>query len=187
MSLAELDNWIQRLEPPPVVDGVSMLDGYLTAVIVGPCSIDPLEWLRHMLGPHGHLGAEGTKQSTAIMAIVARFNAVSEGLATAPACYAPIFERTDDGTVLAEPWCMGFLAAMKLRYDAWRALRDLNRIEHGLLLPILLHCTDDAGHSMLGPVRPGPAGELFLRTAYHDIPIVVPAIREFWMPQRVRG
>lgn len=104
-----------------------------------------------------------------------------------PERYAPIFERTDDGTVLAGPWCVGFLAAMKLRYDAWRPLRDLNRIEHGLLLPILLHCADAAGRPVLGPVLPGPKGEEFLRIAYHDIPLIVPAIREFWMPQRARS
>jgi len=187
MSLEELERWIDQLDPPPLVDGVSMLDGYLTAVIVGPCSMDPHEWMRHMLGPHSGLGMEGTEQAAAIMAVVARFNAVSEGLATAPERYAPIFERTDDGTVLAGPWCMGFLAEMNIRYDAWAPLRDINRIEHGLLLPILLHCTDSAGRPMLGPVRPGPEGEAFLRTAYHDIPVMVPAIREFWMPQRVRS
>lgn len=184
MSLEDLECWIDRLDPPSLIDGVSMLDGYLTAIIIGPCSINPHEWLRHMLGPHGGLGLEGTKQSAAIMAIVTRFNAISEGLATAPECYAPIFERTDDGTVLAGPWCRGFLAAMKLRDDAWQPLCDFTRIEHGLLLPILLHCTDSAGSPLLGPVRPGAEGEEFLRTAYHDIPLVIPAIREFWMPQR---
>lgn len=76
------------------------------------------------------------------------------------------------------------MAAMTLRRNAWRPLRDLRRQD--LLLPILLHCTDGAGRPLLGPTRPGPEGEAFLRTAYHDIPIVVPAIREFWMPQRVR-
>jgi len=185
MSLEELENWIDGLDPPPLIDSVSMLDGYLTAIIVGPCSVDPREWLRHMLGPHCGLGMEGTEQAAAIMAIVTRFNAVSEGLATAPDRYAPIFERTDDGTVLAGPWCMGFLAAMKLRDQAWQPLRDLSRIEHGLLLPILLHCTDGAGRPMLGPLRPGPEAEEFLRTAFHDIPIVIPEIRDFWMPQRV--
>jgi uncharacterized protein len=187
MSLQQLEDWIDHLHPSPPIDGVSMLDGYLTAVIVGPCSIDPREWLHHMLGPHGRIGMEGTEQSAAIMAIVARFNAVSAGLATATDRYAPIFERTDDGTVLAGPWCMGFLAAMKLRYDDWQPLRDLSRIEHGLLLPILLHCTDLDGRSMLGPGRPGSEAEEFLRTAYHDIPVVVPAIREYWMPQRVQS
>jgi uncharacterized protein len=187
MSLEELECWIDQLDPSPLIDGVSMLDGYLTATIVGPCSIDPHEWLRHMLGPHSGLGMEGTKQAAAIMAIVARFNAISEGLSTAPERYAPIFERTDDGTVLAGPWCMGFLAAMRLRYDVWRPLRDISRIEHGLLLPILLHCTDSAGRPVLGPVRPGLEGQEFLRTAYHDIPLVIPAIREFWMPQRAQS
>ena len=187
MSLEELEAWIDRLAPPPLIDCVSMLDGYMTAIIIGPCSIDPHEWLQHMLGRHGRLGAEGSKQAAAIMAIVARFNAISEELATAPEHYAPIFERTDDGTVLAGPWCMGFLAAMQLRYAAWAALRDLIRIEHGgLLLPILLHCTDHAGCPLLGPVRPDPEAQAFIRTAYHAIPIVVPAIREFWMPQRAQ-
>jgi uncharacterized protein len=76
-------------------------------------------------------------------------------------------------------WCTGFLAAMKLRLDAWQPLLDLSQFEHGLLLPIPLHCTDDAGHPMLGPTRPGPQAEEFLRDAYHDIPVMVPAIREY--------
>lgn len=186
MTLEQLERWIDALYPAPRVNSVSMLDGYLTAIIVGPCSISPYEWMRHMLGPHDDIGTEGTMQAAAIAAVVARFNAVSEGLSMAPERYAPIFERTDDGTVLAGPWCMGFLAAMKPRHEAWNPLLDLSRIEHGLLLPILLHCTDDAGSPMLGPTRPGPAGEALLRDAYHDIPITVPAIREYWMPQRVR-
>lgn len=186
MRLEELEIWLDRLEPPPLVNSVSVLDGYLTAIIIGPCSIDPHEWLSHMLGPHDRLDAEDSEQAAAIMAIVERFNAISEGLAAAPERYAPIFERTDDGVVLAGPWCMGFLAAMKLRYSEWAALRDLSRTEHGLLLPILVHCTDGAGRPLLGPARAGPEGEAFLRTAYHDIPVVIPAIREFWMPQRAR-
>ena len=36
MTLEELEDWIDHLDPPPLVDGVSMLDGYLAAVIVGP-------------------------------------------------------------------------------------------------------------------------------------------------------
>jgi uncharacterized protein len=39
MTLEELGDWIDHLNPPPLVDGVSMLDGYMTAIIVGPCSI----------------------------------------------------------------------------------------------------------------------------------------------------
>ena len=29
------EDWIDGLEPPPLIDGVFMLNGYLTAIIVG--------------------------------------------------------------------------------------------------------------------------------------------------------
>ena len=54
------------------------------------------------------------------------------------------------------------------------------------MLPILLHCTDPLGRPMLGPPREGPETAEFLRTAYHEIPLVIPAIRDFWMPQRLK-
>ena len=104
----------------------------------------------------------------------------------APSKHAPLFQKTDGGLALPHPWCMGFLSGMRLRFDDWRPLLDLSRIDHGLLLPILLYCTDPLGRPMLGPPRQGPETEEFLRTAYQDIPLVIPAIRDFWMPQRFR-
>jgi len=185
MSLETLQCWLRTLEPPPKVDGVSMLDGYLTAIVVGPRSIPPDEWFVDLLGPHGVIGTAAGKRLAAIQAIAARFNVISETLSLTPNRHAPIFEKMDDGSVLAEPWCMGFLDAMRMRWKEWAPLLDLNRIEHGLMLPILLHCTDAFGNPMLGPPREGPETEEFLREAYHDIPPMVVAIREFWMPQRV--
>jgi len=122
----------------------------------------------------------------AITAIVARFNAISEGLSLAPSKHAPLFEKTEGGLALPNRWCMGFLNAMRLRFDDWQPLLDLSRIDHRLMLPILLYCTDPLGRPILGPPREGPETEEFLRTAYHDIPLVIPAIRDFWMPQRLK-
>jgi uncharacterized protein len=100
--------------------------------------------------------------------------------------HAPILRKTDDGLAVPHFWCMGFLAGMRLRMNAWRALLDLNRVDHGLMLPILLYCVDPSVRPMLGPPREGPETGEFLRTAYQDISRVVPAIREFWMPERMR-
>ncbi len=86
--------------------------------------------------------------------------------------------------VLPQPWCMGFLTGMRLRQQKWNPLLDLSRMDHGLMLPILLYCTNPLGRPMLGPPRQGPETEKFLRTAYHDIAVVIPAIRDYWMPQR---
>lgn len=44
-----------------------------------------------------------------------------------------------------------------------------------MLVQILLHCSDEAGRSTLGPTRPSPEGEAFLRNTYYDTPVIVPA------------
>ena len=183
MDLESLDAWLEKLTPPPKVDGVSMLDGYLAVIIIGPRSIPPDEWFFDLLGAKGNIATARGKGLAAIMAIAERFNAISETLSTAPAKYAPIFHRTDDGEVLAGPWCMGFVAAMKLCWPAWAPLLDSKGIECGLLLPIMLYIADE----MALPFRPPHQSfdtKSYLQTAYHDIPLVVPSIREFWMPQR---
>ena len=165
MSLEQLDAWLHRLEPTPQVDGTSMLDGYLTAIVIGPCSIPPDEWFVHLLGERGRIATATGAALAAITTIVTRFNAISQGLSLAPSKHAPLFEKTGDELALPHPWCMGFLSAMRLRFDKWGPMLDLSRIDHGLLLPILLYCSDPLGRPMLGPPREGPETDQFLRTA----------------------
>jgi uncharacterized protein len=55
---------------------------------------------------------------------------------------------------------------------------------NGVLLPILRYCADELALS----AWPQPKGidiKSYLKVAYHDIPIVVPSIKDFWMPQRI--
>ena len=182
MDLETLDAWLEKQKRS--IDGVSMLDGYLAAIVVGPSSISPDEWFFDLLGPKGNIATAQGKTLKAIMAIAARHNAISETLSTAPETYAPIFQRTDDGVVFAGPWCLGFVHAMKLRWNAWAPLREGHSIECSLMLPIMLYCADQIGAHM-DPTPEGIDTKEYLKAAYHDIPIVIPAIREFWMPQRV--
>jgi len=79
---------------------------------------------------------------------------------------------------------MGFYAVMKLRLFAWSRLLNPNAIEHGLLLPILFHCVDPAGRPVLDTQWRGPSTPSFGRDAWRDIPTVVAAMRQFWMPSR---
>ena len=164
-----------------------MLDGFVTAVVAGPVSMDPPEWMCPLLGiqvdafNHG-----GTPEFAAISAVAVRHNAIVETLTNAPKTFEPIFVRKPNRDIDAGPWCEGFYAAMKLRLSAWAPLRNLADINHGLLLPILFHCVDDQGRPMLGPPRNGPETEQFRRTAYKDIPPVVEKMRQYWMPSRFK-
>ena len=186
MSLAELDRWLRgRAERRPVATSMPMLDGYVAAIVAGPVSISPLDWICPLLAidadafNHG-----GTAEFAAISAVVQHHNAISNTLSSNPKRFEPIHRRKPNGDVDARPWCLGFHAAMQPRLSAWAQLLDTRNINHGLLLRILLHCVDDQGHPLLGPTRKGPKTEEFLRDAHTDIPEVVEAMRQYWMPIR---
>ncbi len=87
------------------------MDGFLAGIVVGPEPIEPKEWTRLIFGARP-LGKNG---DAAIQAVLDRHDAIAKARAEAPAHYAPLFMRTDEGVVLAQDWAAGFLAAVRLR------------------------------------------------------------------------
>ena len=81
---------------------------------------------------------------------------------------------------------MSLVSIATLRMLAWQPLLDLDDVNHGLLLPILLYCVDDQGRPLLGSPRKSAEGKPFLRDAHTDIPAVVEKMRQYWMPTRYR-
>ncbi|WP_420965450.1 YecA family protein [Bradyrhizobium sp. B120] len=182
MPLAELEQWLQaRVDQHPAATSLPMLDGYVAAIVAGPVSINPLDWICPLLAidadafNHG-----GTPEFAAISAVALRYNEISQILSTTPRQFEPMHRRKANGGVDPRPWCQGFYAAMRLRLLAWAPMLDASNVKHGLLLPILLHCRDDQGRPLLGPPRNGRE----TRRAYADIPAAVEALRQYWMPIR---
>lgn len=186
MPLAELERWLQaRVSRHAVATSLPMFDGYVTAIVAGPVSMSPLDWICPLLAidadafNHG-----GTAEFAAISAVALRHNEISQVLSTAPRKFEPMHQRKSDGDVDPRPWCQGFYAAMQLRPPEWAPLLDANNVNHGLLLPILLHCRDNQGRPLFGPPRNSRDTENFLRNAHLDIPATVEALRQYWMPIR---
>jgi yecA family protein len=188
MSFDKLGHWLDRRAqsttlPHPKARSLSMLDGAIAAVVAGPVSMLPEEWVCPMLGVDPDAFNHDTEEFSAIAATLMRHNAISDTLSTKPDSFEPLFLRTAEGEVDAQPWCMGFYAVMKLRLFSWSRLLSPNVIEHALLLPILFHCIDEDGRPMLAR---SPAPEPCARNARSDIPLVVEAMRQFWMPTRFK-
>ncbi|MCP1729093.1 uncharacterized protein ABIF38_008591 [Bradyrhizobium japonicum] len=186
MPLAELEQWLQaRVDQHPAATGLPMLDGYVAAIVAGPVSMSPLDWICPLLAidadafNHG-----GTPEFAAISAVALRHNEISQILSTTPNQFAPMHRRQPNGVVDPRPWCQGFYAAMRLRLSAWAPLLDASNVNHRLLLPILLHCRDDQAGPLLGPPRTGRETRDSLRNAHLDIPAAVEAMRQYWMPIR---
>jgi uncharacterized protein len=186
MPLAEVERWLQaRVDQHPAATSLPVLDGYVAAIVAGPVSMSPLDWICPLLAidadafNHG-----GTPEFAAISAVALRHNEISQILSTAPRQFAPMHRRKPNGDIDPRPWCQGFYDAMRLRLSAWAPLLDASNVNHGLLLPILLHCRDDQGRPLLGPPRSGRETADFLRNAHADIPAAAEAVRQYWIPIR---
>lgn len=109
------------------------LDGYLTALLVGPPTLladRPTEdWLPPVWGGDGPRGmAEATpfasmrqRKNTVVM-VLRHLRHLSQQLNEAPAAWEPIFSVAEDSNeerVDARDWCAGFLQAVDLQPEAW--------------------------------------------------------------------
>jgi uncharacterized protein len=179
LSLEELELWLAS-DHAPAKGGwnVSAVDGLLAGVVVGPEPIEPEEWTRLIFGAR----PLGKDADAAFQAVLDRHAAVVKILTEAPARYAPLFMRTDEGVVLAQDWAAGFLAAIRLRLEAWRPLLD-GPAGMGLLLPILVHTPDPAIEARIARL-PAEAHHN-LAEAYRHIPTAVATIREHFLPARL--
>ncbi|MCP3372765.1 UPF0149 family protein [Bradyrhizobium cajani] len=145
IRLTDLERWLQaRVDRHPAATNLPMLDGYVAAIGTGPVSTSPLDWICPLLAidadafNHG-----GTPEFAAISAVALHHNEIRQTLSTMPRQFAPMHRREANGDIDARPWCQGFYVAMRLRLSAWAPLLDTSDVNHGLLLPVLLHCRDD--------------------------------------------
>jgi yecA family protein len=168
----------------PQATSLSMLDGAVAAVVAGPVSMMPEEWVCPLLGVDPDDFNHDTGTFSAIAATLMRHNAIVNALSTKPESFEPLFVRGLDGGADPRAWCMGFYAVIKMRLLVWSRLMSPNATEHRLLLPILFHCVDPSGRPVLDDQRRRLAAPSVAREARRDIPTVVEAMRQFWMPTR---
>jgi uncharacterized protein len=123
---------------------LSDLDGFLTAVAIGPEMIMPSEWLPVIWGD-GEPDFENVEQAQSIIErIMVRYNDILHRLQDQAVGIEPLFWETSAGDVVAGDWAEGFMDGVALRKDSWR---PLFQSEEGaaLLAPILafVHDPDD--------------------------------------------
>ena len=104
MSFERLGQWMsERARSPtlahPQATSLSMLDGAVTAVVVGPVSMAPEGWMCPLLGVDPDAFNHDTEEFSAIAATLIRHNAISEALSTRPESFEPLFVRSWDGEV----------------------------------------------------------------------------------------
>ena len=144
-ELASLDDLLTTLpaDGTMTLDG---MDGYLTALLVGPPLFDklaPSDWIPVIWGgdaepaPAPFQSNQKRKRTTVL--VLRHLRSIEAALASPnPDAWEPVFSVADvpgsDGEELADAtdWCLGFLAATDLAPDAWRSLFDDPEVGPGL-------------------------------------------------------
>jgi uncharacterized protein len=167
-----------------MVDG---LDGYLTAIAIGPVTLMPSQWLPGIWGPTpGDAPAfESKKQAQRILDLVVRhFNSIIENLENGPDSIAPLFGYNeipgDPHEYLdAEPWALGFMQGVDLCRSAWKPLFDEKQGQAWLRPLQLLGSTERSKEERLLVDRPDQREQIS-----KQVPGSIASIYRYWLPYR---
>jgi uncharacterized protein len=174
-----LDAFLSSDSAPPDSMLMSELDGFLTAIAIGPELIMPSEWLPVVFGGEEPVFASNSEAQAVLGGIMSRYNEIIHQVDDRS--FQPILWKTSDGIEVAADWAEGFGIGMGLRPKAWEAL--FGSEEHALFLfPILALCSDENGGSALG--LDAEAEDEVADQAPAMLPFCVIGIAEFWRERR---
>ena len=172
IDLDALDEYLLSDHAPDSCMGLSDLDGFLTGIVVGPELIPPSEWLPVIWGGEEPKFATEKQMRTILGTIMGRYDEIVACFNNDANEFDPIFWEGPEGDVIASDWAGGFLDAVALRADVWKALTD-DDDAWKLMVPFQLlngdlEFEDDS------------AEEAFLAEAPDMVVTCVKGIFEFW-------
>lgn len=129
LSPAELDELDELLASPQLDDmsmDVPMLEGYLTALVIGPRMVMPTEWLPWVWDRHDASVepdfADIEHAKRAITLVMRFMNGIADTFLNEADAFEPIFLRREQRG--AAEWCEGFLIGTDFCSDEWAGLWD---------------------------------------------------------------
>jgi uncharacterized protein len=167
-----LEAFLLACRPSVSVLSLDGLDGYLTALLIGPKFVDPRIWMASLFGEAALLAAADTREHLAIHAVADRYNRLSITLSEHPDRYRPMFRPHREGGADALYWWLGFTAGIELVPRSWKKITDSRQPGRHLFEPI---------YSVAS--RNGPTSD----SAVGDVTKAVLAIRQHFLPQRIRS
>jgi uncharacterized protein len=182
VDLEALDRYLDSDMSPDNCMGLSDLDGFLTAIVIGPELIQPDEWMAVIWGGEEPKFESDAQRRIVFDTILGRCAEITVCFDLDPYQFAPLFLEGPNGEVIASDWAGGFLDAVALRPNAWeRLIKDR---KGGIMMEPFFVLNGDVelptGHD-------GAADEeKFMAEAPDLISNCVLGIHEFWKKSRGR-
>jgi uncharacterized protein len=164
------------------------LNGFLTALVIGPVTVMPSEWIPFVLGTSESDSPVFTsiEQVQRITQLLMRYmNSLIAVFQDDPDGFVPLFDLcsyscSDDEDAAVTAWSLAFMFAMELHYDEWSPIFEViddNGEEAAVLLgPILLLAGHEHESHQLTATERDQLKSL--------VPESVCDIYRFWLPYR---
>jgi uncharacterized protein len=186
-ELDALDAFLMSEETPEECMDIAMLDGFLTALAIGPNTLLPSQWLPLVWGEteEDPMQWDSAEQMQHILELLMRYyNERIYDLQEGSDEYEPlIYTRETEGETIPiiDEWCLGFVRAIQLDPEGWRPLLEADPQQEGaLLVPMLLYGTAEGWEELKQN-----AALADKHTEFADaIGECVIGIRDYWLPQR---
>jgi len=174
-----LSDWLMRRRTGNF--DIVELEGFLTAIVVGPNTLSPLEWLPKVWGGKAPKFKDLEEMNRFMALVVGYYNSLAATFESAPSEFEPTFYQRKVGRktiAIVDEWCVGFVRGMRMDTEAWKPLRQERP---DLIKPLELFGTRAGWREM----KAGGEGTMHATWS----PRIAPAVREiyaFWLPHRRR-
>ncbi len=179
-EIVELDEFLMSDATPEESMDIVTLDGFLTALVIGPEVVPPSVWLKAIWGK-GEPRFESSAQAQRVIGLIMRrFNTIS-GMFDEPPEFAPILLERERGGItyrIADDWCWGFLAGVSLASEAWQPLLT-DADNRALLRPIVTLGSEEGWRLLEADIDPDAAEQ----AAVDGLESSVIAISRYWRTQ----
>ena len=113
VALDALDAFLSSDQSPPDSMMLSDLDGFLTAIAIGPELIMPSEWLPVIWGDDEPVFTDEAEMQGVLGGILSRYNQIRDEITNGT--FEPILWGDADGTAIGTDWAEGFMQGVGLR------------------------------------------------------------------------
>ena len=128
-EIRELDQFLLDADRLEEAMDVSTLDGFLTAIVCGPKTIMPSEWMRWVWdmerGEETPTFKDHGEAQRIVGLLMRHMNDVAATLYESPEDYEPLLlENPNDGDTVPviDEWCFGFMKGVQLDAEGWAPL-----------------------------------------------------------------
>ncbi|HZF30879.1 MAG TPA: UPF0149 family protein [Gammaproteobacteria bacterium] len=129
--------------------GVSELDGFFTAVVSAPEVLVPSQWLPAVWGEFEPTWQAPEDFEAVLSLFVRHMNDIAVCLTEAPDEFEPIYLVSNDGTLVVDEWCEGYMRGVTLSRDDWDETPEIGELMYPMLA--FTHHTGWLAHDIADP------------------------------------